>query len=111
MINFRFYQFLDPCKKDLLIIEEFITENDNIKGIYIALEKDSQKVNQFAKELDLKSIIVLDKFKSIAKRHGVMNNDQASLPKTFLIDAEGYVLAIFSMGGEDFTDILKKYLP
>ena len=93
-------------------MEDFIRTNDNVSGIYIALEKESSMVNTFAKKLDLKTPILMDKFETFAKKHGVILEDgQASLPKTFLVDEEGYVIAIITLEGGDFDETLRDYLP
>ena len=93
-------------------MEKFIQQHDNVKGTYIALEKESKKVKKFAKDLGLKTPIVMDKFESIAKRHGIIQEGKApSIPKTFLIDKEGNVLQIIVLEGEDFGEVLSKSLP
>lgn len=100
-----------PCKKNLPILERFIQKNDGVQGFYIALEKESSKVHKFAKKLKLKTPIVMDKFESFAKKHGIIMEDgKASLPKTFLIDKEGNVLDIIVLEGDDLDELLKKRL-
>lgn len=100
-----------PCKKNLPTLEAFIQKNSNVQGFYIALEKESSKVNTFAKELNLNTPIVMDKFESFAKKHGIILEDgTASLPKTFVIDKAGKVLDIFVLEGDDFHELLSKRL-
>ena len=90
-------------------MERFIQKNDNVKGIYIALEKESGKVKKFAKDLELSTPILMDKFETFAKKHGVILEDgTASLPKTFLVDKEGKVIEIFVSEGDDFSKLLDK---
>ena len=100
-----------PCKKNLPTIEKFIQKNSNVQGFYIAIEKESSQVNQFAKSLNLNTPIVMDKFESFAKKHGVILADgKMSLPKTFVIDKQGKVLDIIVVEGEDFEELLEKRL-
>ena len=106
-----FATWCEPCKKNLPIIEQFIKKNGKVQGFYIALEKESGKVNNFAKNLKLETPILMDKFESFAKKHGVILDDgKVSLPKTFLIDKSGNVLDIVVLEGDDFDELLEKRL-
>ena len=97
-------------------MESIVQEDERILGVYINLgENNFSQVKDFATKLDLKSTIVMDKFSKIGERHGVVSQDQtssASLPKTFVLDGQGKVHAIFVTEGDDFkqklTDIVKK---
>lgn len=101
-----------PCKKNLPTLEAFIQNNSNVNGAYIAIEKDSVKTNHFAESLKLKTPIIMDKFSVYAKKHGVIvEGEQPSIPKTFLIDKKGIVKAIIVHEGEDLADFLKGFLP
>ena len=98
-------------KQRLMDIEKFIQKHDKVNGIYIALEKESTKVNTFAKKLGLSTPILLDKFEVFAKKHGVIKEDGVvSLPKTFLIDQKGNVVDIVVLEGDDFETLLKNRL-
>ena len=104
-----FATWCEPCIKSLPVLDTFIQKNQNVRGFYIALETKSSKVQQFANRHQVKTPIVLDKFKILAKRHGVIRQDgTVSLPKTFLIDSHGVVVDIIVSEGDDFLELLEK---
>ena len=107
-----FATWCEPCKEGLPIIEQYAQKHSNVMAVYIALgESDTQKVQQFSSQLNLESTIMLDKFQSIGKRHGVVTDAEATtLPKTFVIDKEGNVQTIFTLEGDDFEQELGKSL-
>ena len=111
MVVSYFATWCKPCKKNLPIMETFIKKNDNVSGIYIALEKEPAKVQKFAEKLDLDTPILMDKFETFAKKHGVIvEGGTASLPKTFLVDKAGNVTDIIVLEGDDFKTLLNKKL-
>jgi peroxiredoxin len=107
-----FATWCDPCKEGLPILEKYAQKHSNVTAVYIALgESDTEKVQQFANQLELKSTIVLDKFQSIGKRHYVVSETEATtLPKTFIVDKDGKVHTIFILEGEDFDQAVQKSL-
>jgi len=111
MVVSYFATWCKPCKKHLPVMEAFINAHPNVNGVYIALEKKATPVQRFAEQLKLKTPIVMDKFETIAKRHGVIIEGQnPSIPKTFLINKEGHVQSIIVLEGEDFETILRNAL-
>ena len=100
-----------PCRKILPAIEGFIRSNKNVQGIYIVLDTEPDKVNPFAKELELKTPILVDKFEFIAQKHGIVSKDgRPPLPKTFLVDTHGKVIDIVVIEGDDFVSLLESHL-
>ena len=99
-----------PCKKGLPIIEAAVQADPNITAVYIALgEKETEKVEKFAKELNLNSPIMLDRFQKMGERHGVTGEGvDAALPRTFVLDGNGMVQTIFIEEGDDFEKQLSK---
>jgi len=99
-----------PCKRTLPIIEKAVQSNEHVTGVYIAVEDDPDAVRQFAKELNLQTPIILDKFQKIANRHGVAEGKQVTLPRTFILDEKGIVRVIFIEEGDDFSKRLSKII-
>ena len=101
-----------PCRVGLKNIEELSRRHSNLQAVYISVGDKAPELHRFKEELGLQNPIVLDKFESIAKRHGVVSDGaKASLPKTFVLSPSGEVLAIFTMEGEDFQSRLTAFLP
>ena len=89
---------------------EELTQDEEIQGIFIALYNEQEKVHRFTQKIE--SPVLMDKFRSIAKRHGVISYDgNVLVPKVFIIDQQGRVLAILEpdeVSGEEIRDILSK---
>ncbi len=98
-----------PCREGLPKIEQFATKNDNVVAVYIALgERSPAPLQKFAKDLDLDSQIVIDKFETIGARHGVTGQGQDTrLPRTFVLAPDGTVKSIFVVEGNDFAEALE----
>ncbi len=106
-----------PCKKGVPHIEALAQADPKIKALYISIDtpNSEKKLEAFVRELDIKSPVVWDKYHSIAKRHGVIKQEQSktkpvsssgSVPKTFILDEAGNVLSIFVEEGADFSEQL-----
>ena len=76
-------------------------------AVYIDLGEESAAVQRMAKELGLESTIMIDKFQSIGKRHGVViEGEDVVLPRTFVLAPDGTVKVIFTEEGDDFESAL-----
>ena len=92
-----------PCREGLPIIEEIAQNDPDVIGVYIDLGEKSDTVKRMASELNLKSTIVIDKFQSVGKRHGVViEGQEIILPRSFVLAADGTVKTIFMIEGDDF---------
>jgi thiol-disulfide isomerase/thioredoxin len=92
-----------PCREGLPIIEEIVQNDPNVIGVYIDLGEKSDTVKRMATELNLNSTIVIDKFQSVGKRHGVViEGQEIILPRSFVLAADGTVKTIFMIEGDDF---------
>ena len=107
-----FATWCGPCRVALPKIEQFVTNNDNVEAVYIALgEKSSAPVKKMADELNLNSPIVIDKFESIGIRHGVVvEGKETTLPRTFILKPDGTVQTIVTVEGSDFVEFLTKQI-
>ena len=96
-----------PCLEGLYIIETEVQANPTVDALYIALDKEPIKVQRWAKELGLNSTIIVDRFQTVAKRHGVVVEDRETvIPITFVVSGVGVVGTIFTVEGEDFANRL-----
>ena len=103
-----FASWCEPCKHGIPVIEKVAKDQGNVTIVYIGVEKDVPKISKFASQLNMTGPIVVDKFKSIAKRHSVVTDQESTLPKTFVIKADGTVSTIFTVEGNDFEKVLTK---
>ena len=85
------------CREGLPKIEEFVTKNDNVVAVYVALgERSPAPLEKFVKELGLDSQVVIDKFETIGARHGVTGQGQDTrIPRTFVLAPDGTVKSTF----------------
>lgn len=103
-----------PCKKNLPIIDAFADKNDSVSAIYINVGEDATAVRRFLQGLPLKHPIILDKFQTIAARHGVYEEGREppiKVPITFVLDKDGKVLKIVDIEGDDFAAQLNALTP
>jgi len=92
-----------PCREGLSIIEAEVQADSTVDALYIALDKEPIKVQRWARDLGLNSPIIVDRFQTVAKRHGVVvEGRETVLPITFIVSQTGVVETIFTVEGEDF---------
>ena len=109
-----FATWCGPCRKGMPHIEALAQSDPKISALYISIDsiQDENKLKPFVKELELKSPIIWDKHKVIAKRHGIISQEtqssSISIPKTFVVDETGKTLSIFVEEGDDFSEQLKE---
>jgi cytochrome c biogenesis protein CcmG/thiol:disulfide interchange protein DsbE len=80
---------------------------DNLRLIFIDVELDADKAQQFAAKMGIDGPALLDKFEQIAKTYGVAGDEKTSLPRTFLIDEKGKVRAIYREEGADLEKVIE----
>jgi peroxiredoxin len=94
-----------PCRNGIPIIERVVHADDTVQAVYIALDKESFKVQRWAADLAIQSPVIVDKFNAIAKRHGVVaeQGDQPTeIPLTIIVNEKGLVTQILTTEGTDF---------
>ena len=94
-----------PCRHGIPIIERVVHADDTVQAVYIALDKESFKVQRWASDLAIQSPVIVDKFNAIAKRHGIVaeQGDQPTeIPLTIIVNEKGIVTQILTTEGTDF---------
>ena len=94
-----------PCRNGIPIIERVVHADETVQAVYIALDKESFKVQRWASDLAIQSPVIVDKFNAIAKRHGVVaeQGDQPTeIPLTIIVNEKGLVTQILTTEGTDF---------
>ena len=96
-------------EKDWSIV--FVQENPKITSVYIGVgERSSVPVREMMKELEIDAVVLLDKYKQIGERHGVVIDGEVVLPRTFLVSSTGTLETIISVEGVDFEEVLRNEL-
>jgi peroxiredoxin len=76
-----------------------------VRVVLLDVEPDAAKARAFARRFGFEGSTVLDKFGAIAAKYGLSveadDERKTSLPRTFLLDAEGLVRAIYGEEGDD----------
>ena len=100
-----------PCREGLPIIERVVHSDDTVQAVYVMLDTEIVKVRNWALDIGVQSPILVDKFNAIAKRHGVVGDDNGQpreIPITIVIDGQGVVSHIFTTEGSDFEVKLRE---
>jgi thiol-disulfide isomerase/thioredoxin len=102
-----FTTYCQPCRVGLPIIDALASvDNEVVTAVYIAVGEDKRKVNPFVRSLRLTSMVIPDPHSVISKRLGV----STEVPRTFVIDGKGIVVAIFKTEGDDFRKRLESVI-
>lgn len=80
---------------------------DQFRLVLIDVEMDASKAQEFASDVGHQGPAILDKFEVIAKTYGVAAEGKLTLPRTFLINAKGRVMAIYKEEGKDLEDLIE----
>ncbi len=98
-----------PCRYGIPIIERMVQPDDSVQAVYIALDTEIVKVQKWAEDIGIRSSIIVDRFNAIAKRHGVIIEDQPrEIPITIVVDGRGIISHIFTTEGFDFEIKLRE---
>ncbi len=105
-----FATWCEPCRIGMPIIEKVVSEQPKVSSIFIGLgERSSLPVELLLKELNIDGVVLLDKFKKMGERHGVvLNKGEVILPRTFIVSKTGILETIVTTEGSDFEEILRK---
>jgi thiol-disulfide isomerase/thioredoxin len=106
--------FCAPCKQGLPRLAALQRKHAGVfRLVLIDVEADAQKAQEFkaAAGLDPETPAILDKFNVIAKTYGVNQETDSggkeNLPRTFLINAKGRIVAIYGMEGPDLESVIE----
>ena len=95
-----------PCRKGLPHIEKIVASDPQVNGVLISLDgpDDEHKIAPFLAGLGVSMPTLWDKFRTIAQRHGLVSDGETlAIPKTFVLEGDGTVHAIFAEEGDDFA--------
>ena len=95
------------CASGLPRLKALAQKHPDLRLVYIGVEQDGEKAQQFAARMGIDGPAVLDKFETIAKAYGVAGDEKTSLPRTFLIDDKGKVRAIYREEGADLEQVIE----
>lgn len=96
-----------PCAEGLPRLRALATRHPEMRLVLIDVESDAQKAQQFAAKMHIDGPALLDKFEQVAKAYGVAGEEKTSLPRTFLVDANGRVRAIYREEGDDLEKVIE----
>ena len=104
-----FATWCGSCKVGMPHIEKIAQSNTKVASVFVNFaETELQKIEKFTKEIQISSPVVLDKQRVFATKHGVVTEGStAELPKTFVIDKNNNVVAIYVVEGSDFHEHLE----
>src|SRR2546428_1847382 len=89
-----------PCAEGLPRLKAFSRKHPELRLVYIAVEGDPARAQQFAAKAGIDGPSILDKLELIARTYGLAGEQRTQLPRTFLVDAGGKVRAIYGVEGE-----------
>ncbi|MEN9800851.1 MAG: hypothetical protein RL653_4548 [Pseudomonadota bacterium] len=99
-----FASWCKPCQKGLPVLQKL---NDELKGrasvVLVAFGHDRDEVKAYLEGKDITLPVVLDTYKKQSQKFGV----DTALPRTFVVDAGGKLVAAFECEGPDFAEQLK----
>jgi peroxiredoxin len=99
-----------PCAEGLPRLRAVAQRHPEMRLVLIDVESDAQKAQQFAAKMGIDGPALLDKFEQVAKTYGVAGEEKTTLPRTFLIDANGRVRAIYREEGDDLEKVIEEDL-
>ncbi len=99
-----------PCAEGLPRLRALAKAHPEMRLVLIDVESDPQKAQQFAAKMGIDGAALLDKFETVAKTYGVAGEEKTALPRTFLVDANGRVRAIYREEGDDLEKVIEEDL-
>ncbi len=99
----------EPCKKGLKEIQGHLDQlkEKNIKIVLLIANTKNDATNML-KELQLTSVTAIaDEFNTHTKKYSpISENQQMTLPRTFVVDEKGVIVRIIGAEGSDYLDLL-----
>src|SRR5438552_13397408 len=100
-----------PCERGLKLLEALVAKQKvPAQLVVVDVESDAKAARRWVKELGLHSLVILDKFEQIAKTCGLSEGERITIPRTFVLDAEGRVRSIYREEGDDFAQAVQRDL-
>lgn len=103
-----FATWCKPCKDGLPLLDALAPrlQERGVPVLLVAVGEGADKVGPFLAGLGVGLVALEDKFGKIAERYGVGGKAGGALPRTFVLDGQGRVVAIVGREGEDFERVL-----
>jgi peroxiredoxin len=95
------------CAVGLPRLHSLSVKHPEIRLVLVDVEMDSAKAQAFAAKYQVDSLALLDKFEQVARTYGVAGDEKTSLPRTFLLDTQGKVRAIYREEGADLEQVIE----
>jgi len=95
------------CAAGLPRLRALAEKHGELRLVLIDVESDAQKAQEFAARYRVDAWAILDKFETIARTYGVAGDEKTALPRTFLLDAQGKVRAIYREEGADLEQVIE----
>ena len=100
-----------PCRKGLALLAENKERlaRAGVGVVLVNVREKPESVAVFLRKMKLDGFdAVIDKFGTAAKSYGLVSKNNGeetvAIPKTFVLDDEGRVMAIFGKEGGDYVD-------
>jgi thiol-disulfide isomerase/thioredoxin len=105
MVVSFFATWCPPCTRTLPVLERIraAAGRDGPEVVLVAFGEGADAVAPYARRHRIGARIVLDPYVQNARRFGV-----GTLPRTFVVDRDGRISAIFAIEGEDFEQVLRE---
>jgi peroxiredoxin len=95
------------CAKGLPRLRAVADAHPEVRLVLVDVEADAAKARAFATRYGLAERAMLDKFGTVAAKYGLSieagDERRTSLPRTFLLDRDGRVRAIYGEEGDDLS--------
>jgi peroxiredoxin len=95
------------CASGLPRLHALSVKHPELRLVLIDVEMDADKAQAFASKYQVDEFALLDKFEQVAKTYGVAGDEKTALPRTFLLDTQGKVRAIYREEGADLEQVIE----
>ncbi len=101
-----FATWCESCKKRLPDIQKVAREfkDKTVRVLLVDFGEGSDAAKPFLESNHFELPTIMDPFEKIGARLGVTKK----LPRTFVVDGDGYVRTIFAFEGDDFQSVLRR---
>ena len=95
-----------PAREGLPRLQRFAAKHPEVRLVLVAVEKEQRVAAEFARSMGVATALH-DKFEIVSKAYGLVQDGRLTLPRAFLIGADGRVAAIYFVQGTDLEDVLE----
>ncbi len=108
-----FATWCEPCKAGLRVLAGVAPELEarGVRVLLVSVGQGPAEARPFLAGLGVRLPGVEDRFGKVSERFGVSGGDGGALPRTFILDAGGKVLAILGREGADYGQVLRAVAP